>query len=61
LLRQPGYPSDLGPVAFRPTIARGLALSAMSVLVFSNILRAISMPKRIGGLNPLIFKDLFEK
>jgi hypothetical protein len=38
LLRQPGYPSDLGSVAFRPTIARGLALSVMSVLVLANIL-----------------------
>jgi hypothetical protein len=47
-------------VAFRPTITRGLALSAMLVLAFSNILGAISMPKGIGGLNPLIFKDLFE-
>jgi hypothetical protein len=47
-------------VAFRPTIARGLALSAVLVLVFPNILRAISMPKGIGGLNLLIFKDLFE-
>jgi len=35
----------VGPVAFRPTIARGLALSAMLVLVLSNILAAISMPK----------------
>jgi hypothetical protein len=47
-------------VAFRPTIARGLALSSMLVLVFLNILRAISMPKGIGCLNSLIFKDLFE-
>jgi hypothetical protein len=31
----------------------------MLVLAFSNI-EAISMPKRIGGLNPLSFKDLFE-
>ena len=60
LLRQPGYPGDLGPVAFRPTITRGLALSAMLILIFSNILAAISMPKGIGGLNPLFFKDLFE-
>jgi hypothetical protein len=47
-------------VAFRPTITRGLALSAMLVLVSSNILGAISMSKRIGGLNPLSFEDLFE-
>jgi hypothetical protein len=26
-LRQPGYPLNLGSVAFRPTIARGLAFS----------------------------------
>jgi hypothetical protein len=47
-------------VVFCPTITRGLALSAMLVLVFPKILRAISMPKGIGGLNLLIFKDLFE-
>ena len=35
LLRQPGCPNELGPVAFRPTITRGLALSAMSVSVFA--------------------------
>jgi hypothetical protein len=29
LLRQPGYPRNLGPVAFRPPITRGLALSAV--------------------------------
>jgi hypothetical protein len=28
-LLQPGYPVDLGSVAFRPTIARGLALSTI--------------------------------
>jgi len=28
VLRQLGYPKQLGPVAFRPTITRGLALSA---------------------------------
>jgi hypothetical protein len=33
----------------------------MLVLIFpDNIFRAISMPKGIGGSNPLIFKDLFE-
>jgi hypothetical protein len=32
----------------------------MLVLVFPKILRAISMPKGIGWLNPLIFKDLLE-
>jgi len=47
-------------VAFRPTITRGLALSAMLVLVLPKILRAISMPKGIGCLNLLIFKDLLE-
>jgi len=47
-------------MAFRPTITRGLVLSAMLFLAFSNILGAISMPIGIGGLNPLIFKDLFE-
>ncbi len=31
---QPGYPNNLGPVAFRPTIARGLALS---VYLFSQL------------------------
>jgi hypothetical protein len=35
-------------VAFRPTIARGLALSAMLILIFSNLLEATSMPE---GLN----------
>jgi hypothetical protein len=43
-------------VAFRPTITRGLALSAILVLIFPNISRAISMPKKIGGLNLLILK-----
>jgi hypothetical protein len=47
-------------VAFRPTITRGLALSAMLVLIFPKILGAISMPKGIGDLNLLIFKDLSE-
>jgi hypothetical protein len=42
-------------VAFRPTITRGLALSAMLILIFSDILAAISMPKGIKGLNPLFF------
>jgi hypothetical protein len=28
-LQQPGYPANSGPVAFRPTIMRGLALSAI--------------------------------
>jgi hypothetical protein len=58
LLRQPGYPEHSGPVAFRPTITRGLALSAM--LDIYSISIAISMPKGIGGFNLLIFKDLFE-
>ena len=42
-----GYPANSGPVAFRPTITRGLALSAMSAIKnFSLIkLTAISMPK----------------
>jgi hypothetical protein len=60
VLRQPGYPNFFGPAAFRPTITRGLALSAMLVLIFLNITKAISMPKGIGGSNPLIFKDLYE-
>jgi hypothetical protein len=47
-------------VAFRPTIARGLALSTMLVLIFRKILKAISMPKMIGCLNLLIFKDLLK-
>ncbi len=34
LLRQPGYPANLGPVAFRPTITRGLALSAICLKTF---------------------------
>jgi len=39
VLRQPSYPNFLGPMAFRPTITtRGLALSAMLFLAFSNIL-----------------------
>jgi hypothetical protein len=46
-------------VAFRPTIARSLVLSVMLVLIFL-ISKAISMPKGIGCLNPLIFKDLFD-
>jgi len=41
-------------VAFRPTITRGLALSSMLVLVFSNILRAISMPRQKELLSRLI-------
>jgi hypothetical protein len=45
-------------VVFYLTITRGLALSTM--LGFLNILEAISMPKGIGCLNPLIFKDLFK-
>jgi hypothetical protein len=32
-IRQPGYPRNLGSVAFRPTITRGLALSAFILLV----------------------------
>jgi hypothetical protein len=29
LLRQPGHPRNLGPVAFRPPITRSLALSVI--------------------------------
>ncbi len=54
LLRQPGCPENWGPVAFRPTITRGLALSSMLVLVFSNILEAISMPRQKELLSALI-------
>jgi hypothetical protein len=39
-------------VAFRPTITRGLALSAMLILIFSNILAAISMPKGVELIKP---------
>jgi hypothetical protein len=48
LLRQPGYPANSGPVAFRPTITRGLALSAIYLhKPFSLlILLAILVPKR---------------
>jgi len=38
LLRQPGYPEHSGPVAFRPTITRGLALSAIYLKTFFPIL-----------------------
>jgi hypothetical protein len=51
----------VGPVAFRPTITRGFALSKMLFFVLSNILAAIPMPKRIGGLNLLSFKEFIRK
>jgi hypothetical protein len=48
-------------VAFRPTITRGLALSAMLFLNFSLIkLCAFSMPTKFYSLNLLISIELFQ-
>jgi hypothetical protein len=72
LLRQPGYPKHLGPVAFpacsisgtvgpppiaagrRPTITRGLALSAIHVLIFYNF-KSNFNAKRDCSIQPIDF------
>jgi hypothetical protein len=53
---------QVGPVAFRPTIARGLALSIMFGfrLLLSNY-RAISMPRTIDSYNILIYLGFYKK
>jgi hypothetical protein len=48
-------------VAFRPTIARGLALSLNMIQnFFLTLVSAISMPKTINSYNALIFNG-FQK
>jgi len=54
LLRQPGYPRHLGPVAFRPLITQGLALSAIFCLLNLAYYLAILVPNQVNELNQLI-------
>jgi hypothetical protein len=49
-----------GPVAFRPTIARGLALSIMYGSKYCYYRIAILMPRTINSYNTLIFNG-FQK
>jgi hypothetical protein len=50
-----------GPVAFRPTIARGLALSRTMIQnFFFTDIAAISMPRTNDLCNGLIFKMFYE-
>jgi len=52
------YPIDLGSVAFRPTLTRGLALSAMfGFKLFLLYSKAILMPERIFAIKLLISKE----
>jgi hypothetical protein len=58
LLRQPGYPRRTR--GFPSHDYSWFGFVGNVGFNFPNILRAISMPKGVGCLNPLIFKDLLE-